>query len=74
MNPSELKLLKKIAGSHIVTKEELRKFLHENGHNVSVSGAVKNLLAKQYINEIRPVGSTCFVITQKGAKALKEME
>jgi chromosome segregation and condensation protein ScpB len=74
MNPTELKILKKVASSQLVTKEELRKFLRDNGHEVNVNTAVKTLVTKQYLNEVRPIGSTCFVITQKGARVLKEMD
>ncbi len=69
-----MKLLKKIAASHLVTKEELKKFLRDNGHDASVNTAMKNLISKQYVNEIHPIGSTCFVITQKGNRAIKELE
>jgi len=74
MNQTETKLLRKIATSHLVTKEELKKFLRDNGHDVPVTHAVKTLVSKQYITEIHPIGSTCFVITQKGTRALKDME
>ena len=74
MNQNELKLLKKIASSHLITKEELKKFLKDNGHDVHVNSAVKTLLLKQYVSEIHPIGSTCFVITQKGNRAIKELE
>lgn len=74
MNTTELKLLKKIAASHLVTKEELKKFLRDNGQDIPVHHAVRALVSKQFINEIHPIGSTCFVITQKGTRALKEME
>jgi hypothetical protein len=69
-----MKLLRKIAAAHLLTKEELKKFLRDNGNDVSVNHAVRNLVSKQYVNEIHPIGSTCFVITQKGARALKDIE
>ncbi|MBI5060890.1 MAG: hypothetical protein HZB67_01100 [Candidatus Aenigmarchaeota archaeon] len=74
MNQYEIKLLKKIAASHLVTKEELKKFLRDNGHDTPINHAMKTLVSKQYVNEIHPIGSTCFVITQKGHRAIKEME
>ena len=74
MNPTGLKVLKKVASSQLVTKEELKKFLRDNGHEANVNTTVKTLVSKQYLNEVRPIGSTCFVITQKGARALREMD
>ena len=77
LTSAEEKILKKIAKQSLITKIELKKFLSNNGSgNVSslVDNAARSLTEKNLISTINPVGSTCFVITQRGAKMLKDME
>ena len=74
----EEKMLRKIAKSELITKHELKNFLRENGNSdsahVVVDSATKSLLEKALISTITPLGSTCFIITQKGNKLLNELE
>lgn len=79
LTPAEEKILKKIAEQSLITKIELKKFLSNNGgsgRDMSgiVDNAARSLMEKNLISTINPVGSTCFVITQRGAKMLKDME
>jgi len=73
----EAMALKKIAESKLITKIELKAFINSNGGKVSsesLDTITKNLIQKNYITSICPVGSTCFVITQKGTKMLGELD
>ena len=71
----EEKLLRKIAKSELITKNELRDFLKENGNSTAlVDSATKSLLEKSLISTIAPLGSTCFIITQQGNKFLNDIE
>lgn len=69
----ELKLLKKISESNIITKGELVSFLEGDGianPKNAVDSAVRSLHAQGLVNSINPIGASCVVITQNGAKAL----
>ena len=73
----EEKLLKKIVKAELITKNELREYLKNNGNSgssVLVDSATKSLLDKSLISTIAPLGSTCFIITQQGNKFLNDME
>lgn len=79
LTPAEEQILKKIAEQNLITKIELKKFLSNNGGSGrDVNGLVdtvsRSLMEKNLISSINPVGSTCFIITQRGARLLKEME
>jgi hypothetical protein len=79
LNQMEKSILKKIAENHLITKPELRKYLETNGsanRDVSsvVDGVTRRLMEQRLISAINPVGSTCYIITQRGAQFLKEME
>ena len=73
----EEKLLRKIAKSELITKNELKDFLQVNGGlsniNVVVDSATKGLMEKDLISTIAPLGSTCFIITQRGNRFLNEL-
>jgi hypothetical protein len=79
LNQTEKNVLKKIAESHLITKPELRKYLETNGAAVKdassvVDGITRRLMEQRLISTISPVGSTCFIITQRGNQFLKELE
>lgn len=76
LSSTEKKILKKIAQSHLITKVELKNFVKQNeGKDPSaVDIAARALLDKKLINEINPIGSTCFIITQKGTRFLSDNE
>ena len=79
LTPVEERVLKKINEQSLITKSELKKFLSNNGGSGKdmgglVDNAARSLMEKNLISTINPVGSTCFVITQRGAKLLKDME
>lgn len=78
LSPAEEKVLKKIAELNVITKNELRTFLSENGTSKNADAvlntAIKNLEQKKLIGMISPVGSTCYVITQHGTRYLRDME
>ena len=78
----EEKILKKVAESQLITKMELKTFLKSNGASEKegkdltqvVDSATKGLIEKQFLTAISPVGSTCYIITQKGTRILHDME
>ncbi len=77
LTPAEEKILKKIAERNIITKFELKEFLRTNGGSENVTSLVdtvcRSLIGKSLISPINPVGSTCYIITQRGAKMINEM-
>ncbi len=82
MSKLEEKILKKVAESQLITKMELKNFLQNNGApgkegrdlTQVVDSAAKSLIEKNLVTAISPVGSTCYIITQRGARLLSEME
>lgn len=82
MTKLEEKILKKVAEAQLITKMELRTFLKNNGASEKegrdltrvVDSATKGLIDKKYLTAISPVGSTCYIITQRGAKLLQDIE
>jgi hypothetical protein len=78
----EKKILFKVADSQLITKQELRTFLQNDGmagrdqKDVSqiVDSAAKGLIDKKLLTAISPVGSTCYIITQQGTRMLQDMK
>ena len=69
----EKKILKKVAESQLITRPELKKFLQANGGGENAIDTVtRNLVDKNLLAAINPIGSTCYVITQKGSRMLDE--
>jgi hypothetical protein len=77
----EQKILKKVSDSQLITKSELKNFLQNDGlsgresKDVSqiVDSTAKGLIDKKLLTAISPVGSTCYIITQRGARLLSDM-
>ena len=70
----ERKILKKVAESQLISRPDLKKYLQANGGGENaVDTVTKNLIQKNLLTEINPIGSTCYVITQKGTRILDEM-
>ncbi len=79
LSQSERNVLKKIAENHLLTKIELKKFLETNGSSgndlTSVADSItRRLMEQKLVTAISPVGSTCYIITQRGTQMLKELE
>jgi predicted transcriptional regulator len=77
MNPNELKIMKKIAEHELITKIELKKFLMTSGgtaSDASIDSVTRNLIQKNLITTVNMVGSTCYIITKRGAQVLKEID
>ena len=79
LNQSERNVLKKIAESHLLTKIELKKYLESNGSSgkdlTPVADAItRRLMEQKLVTAISPVGSTCYIITQRGTQMLRELE
>lgn len=79
LNQNERAILKKIADSHLISKPELRKYVESNGFAMSdpaaaVESITRRLIEQKLVTAIAPVGSTCFIITQRGNQTLKELE
>ena len=74
LSKTEKNILKKIAERHITTKAELKDSMrNELGSNplAVIDMVTRNLLDKKFISVVSPVGSTCYVITQKGTRFLE---
>jgi len=79
LNKLEKDILKKVAENQLITKTELRRFLETNGSSEKdmspvVDTITRRLAEQRYISAINPVGSTCYIITQKGNQFLKDLE
>ncbi len=71
----EKKILKKVAEHQLITRPELKRFLQSNGGGENAADTVThNLIQRNLLAEINPIGSTCYVITQKGNRILDEMK
>ena len=70
----EKTVLKKLSETHLATKHELRKMLSKDHKNFDVDIVTKGLLEKNLLKAINPVGSTCYIITQKGTRLLREID
>ena len=75
LSANEKKILKKIAENHIITRSELKTFLQTNGgSSAAIDSVTRNLLKDNLLSEVNPIGSTCYVITQKGNRFLDELK
>jgi len=66
-------ILKKIAQHQLITKAELVAFMNSSGTSdaKSVTEAVtRGLISKNMVSSVSPAGSTCYVITSGGTRAL----
>ena len=71
----EKKILKKVGENQLITRPELKKFLQANGGGENaVDTVTNNLIQKNLLTAINPIGSTCYVITQKGTRMLDELK
>ena len=71
----EKKILRKVSENQLITRPDLKKFLQNNGGGENaVDTVTKNLVQKNLLVEINPIGSTCYVITQKGSRLLDELK
>jgi predicted transcriptional regulator len=70
---TEEKILKKIGEVKLTTKVELKNTLNNPDSTGIVDSATQNLIEKNLIRAINPLGSTCFIITRKGNKLLKDL-
>lgn len=73
LTPSEEKILKRIGQAGLATKHELKNLFDGNPDASSsiIELATGNLLDRGFITRMNPIGSTCFIITQKGKKYLQ---
>jgi hypothetical protein len=75
LTPVEKKILKKVYESQLITRPDLKKFIQASGSGAdAVDLVTKNLVKKNLLTEINPIGSTCYIITQKGSKMLEELK
>ena len=77
LTSTEEKVLKKIAEMNLVTRQELKKFLKDNGSSENgntVDVITRSLIDKKLVTAINPIGSTCYIITQNGNRLLQGMK
>lgn len=74
LNPMEMKILRTVSENQLVTKPELIRMINgsSGGSVTSVESAAKGLVQKNLLAAINPIGSTCYVITQRGVKLLHD--
>ncbi len=74
LSPAEDKILRKLSKQQLVSRLELVELFKSNGYagdpRSLVDVVTNGLVEKKYISSINPVGSICFVITQKGTSAI----
>jgi hypothetical protein len=70
----ERKLLKELSERLVMNKEEIVKFVEAKveGSAVAPEAVVRTLVEKGYVTNSTPMGSSCFAVTTKGIKAVKE--
>lgn len=77
LSPAEKKILKKINESNVITKTELKSFMTNESKGKDIDAVLdistRALIQKNFIDVVRPIGSTCFVITQIGSRFIKDM-
>ena len=71
INKLEKKILAQIATAQLITRAELLKKIDGN-NKTAIENATKNLIDMELLATISPVGSTCYVITQKGTRLLRD--
>lgn len=79
LNLMEKNILKRIAESNLISKPELRIYIETNGSSGKDMSSVvdtitRRLIDQRLITAINPIGSTCFVITQRGSQFLRDAE
>jgi len=75
LNKTEMAILKKVSDAKLITKMELLTYLKKNNGDINSSvldTITRNLMDKNLITAVNPVGSTCFVITQRGTRFLDD--
>ena len=74
LTDTEKQILNILKESNLLTNNELRKKLDGSVKcDVSaISVATRTLMEKDLVTAINPLGSTCYIITQKGTKFLRE--
>lgn len=70
LTETELKILGIIGKNLVVTLDELKRNLSENEHD-GIINAIQKLQSMGYISTIESLANT-FVITQRGARRLRE--
>ncbi len=70
---TERKILQFMAERHLAKREEIIKMLDGAADARSaVNAACESLIAQGYLSPVSPIGPTCYAITQKGLRALRE--
>ena len=75
MNITEIeeKILRKIGETKVTTKFELKNVLNNPENAGIIDLSTKSLIEKDLITAINPIGSTCFIITKKGNRLLRDL-
>lgn len=69
----ERKVLEELVKNLVMKKDELVRFLDGKVDNPesSLEMVMKNLIAKQLVTYVSPIGESCFAVTQKGMREVK---
>jgi hypothetical protein len=75
LSPAEKKVLKKVAEAQLISRQDLKRFMQSNGGGQdAVDTVTGNLVKRNLLSEVRPIGSACYVVTQKGSQILDELK
>ena len=69
LSEKEKVTLEAIGKKSLITEKDLKKIVGEGTEH-----AIRKLVEKNLISQVRPIGTICYVITTKGTKALRDME
>jgi hypothetical protein len=67
----EKEILEEIAKRLVMNKEELFRLVEDKVDLVALENALKSLEEKGYLAKVFPLGSSSYVVTTKGIKAVK---
>jgi Fe2+ or Zn2+ uptake regulation protein len=66
----EKEILEEIAKRLVMSKEELFKMVEGKADLATLENVLKSLEEKGYLTKVSPLGSSSFVVTTKGIKAV----
>lgn len=78
LSKTEEKILRAVSENQLMTRNELKTLLKKDAGDKDVTvvldTVVRGLVDKKLVSVITPIGSTCYVITQRGSQLLNGRE
>lgn len=71
----ERKVLEELVKNLVMKKDELVRFLDGKVDNPesALDVVIKNLITKQMVTYVTPIGESCFAVTQKGMREARKI-